>query len=451
METTSNLALWVVIWIAAASVILYGRLKSKSVGSGLVLAYVFNLWLIHWVAVCLYLRPGYAFHDINIVTIGFEQSTYGILAFAFGSLVLTPFVMKLRRAPDVRNVTYEVNEKLPWAYMIVGAAAYMLLSSFLGRLPTANALVSVGQQLFIIGVCLSFWMAWWKQDVKLFTICCGITLLLPFITIVSRGFIGYGAIAILTVMTFIVSYARFSVKVIIAALLLGYVGLSFYVSYMRDRSEIREVVWGGEPLQERVNRVYETVNTLEWFDISDEKHSSRIDERLNQNILVGRAVDWLALTEDYARGETLWQSVIALIPRALWPEKPVFAGSGDIVSEYSGMRFAEGTSVGIGQVMEFYINFGTAGVIFGFVIMGVIITFIDITAGQRLWDDDWQSFALWYLTGISFLQVGGSLVEVTSSAGASVVAALLVNKALLYRFQRKQVIESRETQQVNAS
>ena len=145
------------------------------------------------------------------------------------------------------------------------------------------------------------------------------------------------------------------------------------------------------------------------------------------------------------------QALLAFVPRAIWPEKPVFAGSGDLVSKYTGMQFSEGTSVGIGQVMEFYINFGTAGVIVGFLIMGIIVTFIDITAGQRLWHDDWQIFALWYLTGISFLQVGGSLVEVTSSAGASIGAALLVNKALLYRFQRRQVLESGETQEVNAS
>ncbi len=47
------------------------------------------------------------------------------------------------------------------------------------------------------------------------------------------------------------------------------------------------------------------------------------------------------------------------IPRALWPNKPVVGGSGDLVSTYTGIRFADGTSVGIGQVLESFVNFGT--------------------------------------------------------------------------------------------
>jgi hypothetical protein len=442
---------WLAVWAAAASAVVYCRLKSASVGAGLVPVYVFNLWLIHWLAVCLYLIPGYEYYNVDVVRQGLEQSTYGIAAFAFGSLILTPFLMKLRPVRGNRNVSYEVHEKLPAAYMVVGAVSYVLLSSFLGRVPTATALVGVGQQLFIVGVCLWFWMAWWKQDIKRWIMCSAIMLLLPFITIVSRGFIGYGAMAVMTVLAFVVSFTRVSAKVLIAVCLLGYVGLSFYVSYMRDRVQIREVVWGGVPLQGRVMRVYETINTLEWFDPSNESHLTRIDERLNQNFLVGSAVEWLLLTEDYAHGETVWQALVAFVPRAIWPEKPVVAGSGELVSEHTGIRFAEGTSVGIGQVMEFYINFGTGGVVFGFLIMGVILTIIDLNAAQRLLQDDWQKFALWYLTGISFLQVGGSLVEVTSSAAASVVVALLVNKTLLYRFQRKQVLERGEIQEVNAT
>jgi hypothetical protein len=139
----------------------------------------------------------------------------------------------------------------------------------------------------------------------------------------------------------------------------------------------------------------------------------------------------LSYSGDFAYGETFWQAVLALVPRFVWPNKPIFAGSPGLVSQYTGFTFAEGTSVGVGQIMEFYINFGTLGVTLGFLILGALITVIDATAGQRLRHGDWQGFALWYLTGISFLSVGGSLVELTSSAGASVITALLVNKYLL--------------------
>ena len=144
---------------------------------------------------------------------------------------------------------------------------------------------------------------------------------------------------------------------------------------------------------------------------------------------------------DYAHGETLWDAILALIPRALWPSKPMAAGSGTLVSQYTGIQFAAGTSIGIGQVMEFYINFGTWGIIIGFAFIGTLITVIDVRAAQRLAVGDLHGFVLWYLPGISLLQVGGSMIEVTTSAVASFLVALMANK-YLESMQRKQVVEA---------
>src|SRR5207249_1043959 len=138
---------------------------------------------------------------------------------------------------------------------------------------------------------------------------------------------------------------------------------------------------------------------------------------------------------NYANGETLWDAIIALIPRALWADKPVEAGSGDLVTRYTGIEFAKGTSVGIGQVMEFYINFGTLGVVLGFTVLGALLSIVDSAAGRKLAAGDWPGFALWYVPGLALLQVGGSLAEITASFAASLVAALMVNQ-LLFRGAR---------------
>src|SRR5438874_6658145 len=132
---------------------------------------------------------------------------------------------------------------------------------------------------------------------------------------------------------------------------------------MRDRTEIRATVWGGESFGNRFDQLGETAGTFEWFDATNADHLKRIDSRLNQNILVGAAVRWLDEMGGYAHGDTLWDSLLALIPRALWPDKPIEAGSGSVVSQYTGIQFATGTSVGLGHVMEFYVNYGTVGVI----------------------------------------------------------------------------------------
>jgi hypothetical protein len=205
---------------------------------------------------------------------------------------------------------------------------------------------------------------------------------------------------------------------------------------MRDRDQIRATVWGEQSLESRFGQLLMTATNFELFDVGNVDHLALLDMRLNQDLLVGAAVTRLSHTGKFADGQTLIDALLSVIPRAIWPDKPMKAGSGNVVSEYTGMQFAEGTSVGVGQVLEFYINFGTAGVVFCFIMMGAVITWIDFSAAQRLAECDLRGFVLWYLPGISFLQVGGSMVEVASSAAASLVLAWIVNVYLKHAQQR---------------
>jgi hypothetical protein len=317
----------------------------------------------------------------------------------------------------------------------------MLSSTFLGRLPTASAIVSTGQQLVVAGLCLCCWKARRQGDFRKLAGWLLVACLMPFATLVTQGFLGYGVVALLVVLVFVSSFVRSPFTVMLVGVPLIYLGLSVFVSYMRDRNDIRASVWGGESFSERVDKMAETVETFEWFDPANPAHAQRVDDRLNQNFLVGVAAVRLSETDGYARGDTLWDALLALIPRAVWPDKPMQAGSGTLVSQYTGIDFADGVSVGVGQAMEFYINFGTLGVVIGFMIMGVLVTTLDWQAGEHLARSDLHGFVLWFLPGISLLQVGGQLVEVTPSLAASLLVALLVNK-YLDRLQRRQTAKA---------
>jgi hypothetical protein len=277
------------------------------------------------------------------------------------------------------------------------------------------------------------WRSWSEGRHVAFVGWLGLVGCLPLLTVVSQGYLGYGFGALLAVLTFVQTFRTWPRGRLLAlGILFAYLGLSFYGSYMRDRSQIREVVWGGDSFPERIEQLYLTVSQLEWFDPYDNKHLQWIDDRLNQNELVGTAVDYLdSGREDFANGETLWQAAIAMVPRIVWSSKPTVAGSMDLVSRYTGLEFAEGTSVGVGQVLEFYINFGTNGVVLGALGFGVLLAIVDSVARRRLVSGDWQGFALWYMPGLSLLQAGWSLVDITSSAGAAVVNVLLVNHVLV--------------------
>jgi hypothetical protein len=279
------------------------------------------------------------------------------------------------------------------------------------------------------------------------------------ITVVTQGFLGYGFAAMLSVMAFVASFYRPRWHVVVAGVLLLYLGLSVYVTYMRDRTDIREVVWTGASLEERVEQLEYTVSTAEWFDTSDQAHLQRIDGRLNQNFLIGASVAYLETgMARFARGETFWLAAAALVPRALWPNKPSVGGSGTLVSDYTGIQFAEGTSVGVGQVMEAYINFGTLGVVVVFVILGGVISYADRQAQQRLRAGAAGRFLRWYLPGLGLLQVGGSFSEATSTAAAALVVAILMVKvsARLYPYRpdhpgELDPVDAAETGQTEAS
>jgi hypothetical protein len=412
------------------------RTRRNTPGAGLTLAYLLNLSLIHWAGAAIYVLPAFKHQDPRLTELGFEQSIYGIAAFAFGALVFTPLLANrglLRRSAE----EHQPDSKLPLAYIVAGVVFFALSFSFLGSLPTAQAIVGTGRQLVVAGLCLGCWKARREQHGGRLAGWLFLAFLMPLATVIFEGFLGYGVVALLVVLIFVSTFVRSPFRVALVGVPLIYFGLSVFVNYMRDRGDIRTSLWNGDSLSERINILSDTVAKFEWFDLAKQEHLEKIDGRLNQNFLVGAAVARLSETDDYARGETLWDALLAIIPRAIWPDKPITAGSGHLVAQYTGMQFGEGTSVGVGQVMEFYANFGTLGVVIGFMIMGVIITTLDWQAGESLARSDLHGFVLWFLPGISLLQVGGQLVELTASAAASLVVALMVNR-YLDRLQHKQ-------------
>ena len=137
---------------------------------------------------------------------------------------------------------------------------------------------------------------------------------------------------------------------------------------MRDRDVLRAQVTDSAAYSERLATIFHMATNFEWLNPYEEFHLQRIDGRLNQSCLVGASVRYIGDGhKDYAMGDTLINGFLALIPRAIWWNKNVNAGSGTLVSDYTGIPYNnETTSVGIGHVMELYINFGTVGVVIGF-------------------------------------------------------------------------------------
>jgi hypothetical protein len=432
MTTGLTLVQCLVVWVLVIGAVQLIRWRRGGVGGGLVMAYVVNLWLIHWPAAAVYVLPWYAPTDGDIVAAGFLEATYAIVAFGIGSALLAgPLVRMWTQHPsDDRPALPRVAR----VYLLVGFGCYLVPLSVAGLVPSAAALVSAGRNLLIVGLALLCWDCMRLRRERRMAALAATAVCFPLVSLLGEGFLMSGTAAVVALFAFIGTFYRPRWKVVLVGVGLAYLGLSLYVTYLRDRVSIRETVWGGQGMYSRVERVSATLGQFEWFDPTNGAHLARIDDRLNQNRLLGSAVLYLDLgLEEYAQGNTLLQALVATVPRAVWPSKPFVAGSGGLVSQYTGMLFAAGTSVGIGNVMEFYVNFGTAGVVLGSLLLGITVGVIDGMAGRRLAQQRWPEFAAWFLPGLAALQVGGSLVEVTSSLSAAALAIYLVNRFVIRR------------------
>jgi hypothetical protein len=440
--STSDAAGWVIAWAAVAVLISVVRTARHSGGVGLVTAFLVNFGMAYWIGAAIALLPWYAPPDLDAIFAGFRQSTFAVVGFAVGVLVLAPRPVKVTeiRTADQTNGL----ERLPPIYVAIGLVCFLVLLPVASRIPSGSALVSQGWNLAVAGLALGCWCAWtgvrWRS--VSFSWWLTATLSLPLLTILTQGFLGYGTAAAIAVLCFVASFYRPRWRVLLASLLLLYVGLSLYVTYMRDRNGIREVVWSGSPAAERINTLYATISTLEWFDLHNPDHLTRITQRLDQNAQVGTAVQYIdAGLAQYAYGQTLIDGAISLVPRVIWPTKPIVVGGAALVTKYTGIQFDPTTTVGIGNVMESYISFGTLGVTVWFILIGAVLVRVDAAASVHLRRGEWPKFVQWYLPGLSLLAVSSSIVELTSSVGAAIVITLAVN-AFVRRIMARQPMDT---------
>jgi hypothetical protein len=413
---------WSVGFLLVAGLVVLRHWRTDR-GLGLVPMYVFSFAAIYWICPTIYLLPWYDSRSHDLTVQGLRISTIGLLAFLVGAeLGLRILSRKARvvEAPDSR-----APQRVGSICLITGIVLYAVVTPASHSIPSLTAITSSGSALVVSGLVLRCWTAWHTKRLWRWLLA---TTLLPLATVVGQGFLGYGFASLATVFAFVASIYRPRWKVMVMAVVVGYAGLSVFVTYMRDREDIRQTVWGGAAYGDRLAQLTETVDQFEWFDLGNPDHLDRLDERLNQDYFVGLSAERLRTNRnDFAHGGTLVDAVLAMVPRALWPDKPVGAGSGDLVSIYTGLYFMEGTSVGIGQVMEFYVNFGLLGVCGGLGVVGLLLSLVDGIAGTALRRGELRRFLIWYTPGLSLLMVGGSLVEVTSSAAGAIVLTSLVS------------------------
>jgi hypothetical protein len=415
-----------VVWAALLAALVLLAIGRPGTGGALTLAYFLGLSLIHVPGVLPFLESDPGLPDGDETLLGFQSTLFGMAAFA-GGAVLARWVERRRIAGSASpRWRAQAFERLGWRTYTFGIVAYFVLVPLSGRVPSLTSIVSAFGTLLIIGFWLMLYGAAVSVDRRRMLATLSLLPVLPLSTLVMGGFLGYGVSWVLTILAFLFVITRRRIWFYAAALPVMFLGLSLFVTYMGQRAGIRELVWHEQSgIFDRIDRVSALVTDFQLLDLASPDHVAALDDRLNQNALVGAAI---VFHEDgsapFAYGATI--PVWALIPRAIWPNKPVIGGGGDIVTEYTGIRFAEGTSVGAGQVLEFYINLGIPGVLVGFVGLGFLLMWLDQGIMRSLAADDLRGLLLRAMPGLMLLQPGGNLLEILVGCVAAYVGARLI-------------------------
>jgi len=424
------------IWLAVAALVALVRWRRRVGGVGLVLTYLIMLVMNYWLPTMLYLLPWYwGVFDSSLVQVGFQESLYGVIGFAVGTLLLWPLLRRLgplrswgdrSRAPEVGGT----DPRLAKLLMAFGLMSYFVVTPLGARVPTLSALVGVLPNLLLVGLALLCWDAWQRGKPEAMVSWLLIAAIWPLITVATSGFLGAGVAFFVTLLAFVFQFMGLRRRLFLVALVFFYAGLSVYVTYMQARSDIRSVVWNEEAsLDERAEVIVTGAKGFEWFDPLDEDHLYWLDLRMNQSYLVGAAMYQIGVGNvSYALGDTLWDAVVMLVPRAIWRDKPIEVGGSDRVTAYTGISFYGSTSVGMSQVLEFYVNFGTIGVAVGFALMGCLLALMDEVAARYLWHGDSQRFILWYFPALSLLRPDNDLFILIAGWVSGIVAIIIVNR-----------------------
>jgi hypothetical protein len=435
-EPQKELVRMIWVWLGLCGFFVWLQAKKSYGGAGFVFIYILLLSVIHLFGAIIHAAPQFALKEVEYVVLGFRESLWGMAAFCAGA-----FIPILGRATleDMTGKEQRVAVPLNIIFRLIGLGlVFFFARSVLGRIPSIGASINAGTNLIVVGMVLGLWTSWVEnrkvQMLLWILMCAGF----PLFSLAFQGFLSFGATAAAVVLLAAASFYRPQWRVWAIGLPSVYFALSLFVTYMRDRDEIRQQVWGGNKLENRIEKMRKLVDNFEWLDLKNEDHIARIDIRLNQNSMVGKTVDRIDTGAiGPVRGLTLWWAVQSLVPRIIWRNKTVVAGSMDCAGYFTGEVYAKGTSFGLGQIMEFYGNYKRAGVVICMFFLGWLIAFWDIRCGQALRRGDWRNYSYYFILLVPLLQPGGSAVELFSGVAAAAVLVWFLKKYVFKEEKKK--------------
>jgi hypothetical protein len=411
------MTLSILVCIASLFVLLW-LVRRDQLSLGLPIAYLGSLLLIHLPGAVAHAATGDRLAGNEFVASGIFYTAIGCVCFVAG--------VWLARATTPARATPRPGDRRTFAYFcLVGGWVFVYGLSPLNRITSFGAVIETGGAIWMLGTMLGLRAALHAQDLQRALIWGAALAVYPVLMLLLGGFLSYGAAAVMVVLSILTIYARSYTRAALGIAVAAFIGVTFFVNYFDHRDDIRASVWGGASMGNRLGSVTEMIGNLHLISLNDDKDLTALDVRLNQNMFVGLAAARIQQGQvDFLNGQSVTDGIISVIPRAMWPDKPTTAGSGQTVAEVTGLQLNQDTSWGVGNVMEFYINFGIPGLVGGFLLLGWLIGMLDFRAAAAERRADFKTVIVCFLPSIALINPNGSLVEITGGAASALVAAL---------------------------
>lgn len=426
-----SLLIWAAVIVAALLAV-----RRQKASLGLTLAYLTGLLLIH--------VPGGLVHFLNPgllsttpeVAEGLRLSAIAAVCFLVGLLAFQRRNPQVRRCLAAPARAFDSSAPNPrfWRFCLVAGLVFAFLASPLLAIPSIGAVVATGSAIWMLGALLAYrWFTRHQQQQLPGWV--GASLIYPVLTLFLGGFLSYGTSGLINALSVLLVTGRRFWRVLLAYGFTLVFALSVFTAYFQNRTAIRDAVWGGASLEQRLDSASGVIRDFHIFDPYADADITATDQRLNQNYFAGLAALRIQTGQSkLLQGRTVGDALIAVIPRALWQDKPVAAGSGTLVSEATSLILNEATSFGVGNVMEAYINFGLVGVLLFFILFGYGLAWLDFTAFMAERAGNIRLLLSAFLPAIALIQPNGSFVELTAGA----LSAWLAGRFWFWVWQRRQ-------------
>lgn len=402
----------------SAFIALVWLLRREKASIGLPIAYLANLLVLHVPGAIAQVldKTGTTLTPMRYTRTGIILTAIGSVAFVAGVMFARLGGTSVEPQPAVRTTF--------WQYSALGGGI-CTVAGYLIRIPSISAVLVSGGPIWMLGVILALRSTTARGERARAMRWFAVLAAYPILMLLLGGFLSYGSMAVIIVLSGLIVTARSSMRIAVWSVVFLAVGSSLFLSYFEHRPEIRAAVWGGGDTDARIDATMAAIKDVKPFNPGDAAQLYALDQRLNQNYFTGLAASRIKAHEvDYLYGRSVWEGLQALVPRALWPDKPVVSGSPKIVSEMTGLTLGYGTSFGVGNVMEFDINFGIPGVIVGFILLGLVIGRLDLRAAQCDAVGNFGRIFSPFLMAVALIQPNGSIVELASAAVSAAFAAI---------------------------